>query len=294
LSKVFTPFSVQIYDKESNRNLQDLTILLLQYWLNEMCQNDTYLMTHSILIIENLIICPSLWELLKGSPIVARLLALSKSSAATGETRSKIIRIVTSLSKDSAPPKPPKEGPRGNKYENVNIRLYPERSENVKPYIPQPRKPMSRKMQAPQRMIEPYSHPEPRRQGRIASRGRESLRKVGYDAIHPGSRGGPVDYNQLEEQKGYPSEPQSMPYESPAPRPMKSQTEKLNRNMFDQSEVVDNEYQFPLDGGARRNPMVKLPFNDNLLHDYCLMLDKDNNRDINIFAIQSLEPLIKD
>lgn len=36
MSKVLTPFTVQVFDKESNRNLQDLTILLIQYWLNEM------------------------------------------------------------------------------------------------------------------------------------------------------------------------------------------------------------------------------------------------------------------
>lgn len=288
MSKVLTPFTVQVFDKESNRNLQDLTILLIQYWLNEMCQNDTHLMTHAVLIIENLIQCPSLWELLKGSPVVARLLSLSKSSAATGETRSKIIRIVTNLSKDSAPPKPPMGAPKRNKYEDVNIRLYPGSEGETKPYIP-PQKPMSRRNQPPTR-IETYN-PEPKRQSKIASRGRESLRKIGYDAIHPGSRGGPVDYNRLEEQKGFaPKEYQMREPELPPQR----HTEKLNRQMFEQSEIVNNDYQFPLDGGARRDPVVKIPFNDNLLHDYCLMLDKDNNRDINIFAIQSLEPMIKD
>ena len=40
--------------------------------------------------------------------------------------------------------------------------------------------------------------------------------------------------------------------------------------------------------------MVHVPFNDALLHDYCMMLNKDNNRDIQIFAIQSLDPLIGD
>ena len=56
LSKVLTPFTAQVFDKESNRNLQDLTVLLIQYWLNEICVNDTYLMTHVVLIIENLIL----------------------------------------------------------------------------------------------------------------------------------------------------------------------------------------------------------------------------------------------
>jgi hypothetical protein len=56
-----------------------------------------------------------------------------------------------------------------------------------------------------------------------------------------------------------------------------------------------NSYQFPFNqGGANAEPMVNVPFNDNLLNDYCMMLNKDNNRDINIFAIQSLDPLIND
>jgi hypothetical protein len=55
------------------------------------------------------------------------------------------------------------------------------------------------------------------------------------------------------------------------------------------------EYQFPfLDGNQPVNPMVDVPFNDSLLHDYCMMLNKDNNRDINIFGIQSISTLIND
>jgi hypothetical protein len=286
LSKVLTPFTVQVYDKETNRNIQDLTILLIQYWLNEICQNDTYLMTHTVLIIENLIQCPALWELLKGSPIVARLLSLSKSSSATGETKSKIIRIVTNLSKDSAPVPPPEGIPRRSKYEDVNIRLY-NNGEDTKPYIPDTKSSYSR-----QRMEPPSSYgyeperrkPEPRKEF-----SRDNLRKVGYDAIHQGSRGKPLDYNRMEDQKY--SEFDIPPR---AERPMNSHTEKLNKNMFDKEPRFEDDYQFPLDGGARREPLVKIPFNDNLLHDYWCMLDKENNRDINIFAIQSLEPLIKD
>ena len=45
---------------------------------------------------------------------------------------------------------------------------------------------------------------------------------------------------------------------------------------------------------TRKEPLIKLPLNDSLLHDYWCMLDKDNNKDVNIFAIQSLEPIISD
>ena len=94
--------------------------------------------------------------------------------------------------------------------------------------------------------------------------GRESLRKVGYDAIHPGSRGRAIDFNQMEDEKGY-----SMPEKrSRAEVPMKSYTEKYNRSAFETEPRFDDDYSFPLEGGARREPLVKIPFNDNLLHDY--------------------------
>lgn len=264
MSKILTPFTVQVYDKESNRNLQDLTILLIQYWLNEICANDTYVMTHSVLIIENLIQCPALWELLKGSPIIARLLSLSKSSSATGETKSKIIRIVTNLSKDSAPLPPPADVPRQSRYEDVNIRLYPGKGELHKPYIPQPSKPQSRRIE--------FTHSDSknnfaRRPSGIDSRGKESLRKIGYDSVHSDSRGGQRDYNNMEEQKvSYEPSFESRPRQREVP--IRSNTEKLTRQMFEQQNNFNDDYNFPLDGGARRDPMVRIPFNDNLLHDY--------------------------
>ena len=287
MSKVLTPFTVQIYDKESNKNLQDLTILLIQYWLNEMWNSDTYLMTHAILIIENLIICPAMWEMLKGSPIIARLLSLSKSSSATGETKSKIIRIVTSLSKDSAPPPPPEKVLKKTKYDDVNIRLYQDANEELPPYIPS----SSKRLIKPEKPdLNAYSFDAGRRKSsQMKEYGRESLRKVGYDAIHSRGKEKPMDYNLYEEVKGVPK-----PVKSRGERPIASYTEKLNKNMFDMRDNYEEEYQFPLEGGARRDPIVKIPLNDNLLHDYWWMLDKDNNRDINMFAIQSLEPLIKD
>ena len=288
MSKILTPFTVQIYDKESNKNLQDLTILLIQYWLNEMWSSDTYLMTHTILIIENLIICPAMWDMLKGSPIIARLLSLSKSSSATGETKSKIIRIVTSLSKESAPPPPPENKvSKKAKYDNVNIRLYQDGNDGLPPYIPSSAKRII-KVEKPD--VNAYSFDAGRRRSsQMKEYGRESLRKVGYDAIHSRGNDKPSDFNLYEEVKGV-----SRTVKSKGERPMASYTEKLNKNMFDMRDNYEEEYQFPLDGGARRDPIVKIPLNDNLLHDYWWMLDKDNNRDINMFAIQSLEPLIKD
>lgn len=95
----------------------------------------------------------------------------------------------------------------------------------------------------------------------------------------------PVNYNEMEDAKDY-TEPE---------RPIAMYSEKMNKNSYDKPEpVMGGDVNFTLEGGARRDPLVKIPFNDTLLHDYCLMLDKENNRDVNIFAIQSLAPLIAD
>lgn len=55
-----------------------------------------------------------------------------------------------------------------------------------------------------------------------------------------------------------------------------------------------NQHSFGLSSGPRQEIKMAIPFNDNLLHDYLMMLNKDNNRDIHIFAIQSLEGMIND
>ena len=55
----------------------------------------------------------------------------------------------------------------------------------------------------------------------------------------------------------------------------------------------ESRFEF-LQGGARKEQVVNVPFNETLLHDYCMMLNKDNNRDIQLFAIQSLDPLVDD
>jgi len=247
-------------------------------------------MTHTVLIIENLIICPALWEMLKGSPIIARLLSLSKSPSATGETKSKIIRIVTNLSKDTPPIAPPKNVSKRNKYENVNIRLYEEDSKvQDSPYIPQPK---PRELGSRSKMSSSdentYTIGIEKRHSKYSKPlgGKESsLKKVGYSSIHDYQKSAPLDYNKMEEKKNY------LDYETP----INSYSRQINQNTYEKPQhKFDDDYNFPLEGGARRDPIVKIPFNDNLLHDYCCMLDKENNRDINIFAIQSIEPLIKD
>lgn len=241
--------------------------------------------------------------MLKGSPILARLLALSKSGSATGETKSKIIRIVTSLSKDT-PPVPPPEGARGpTRYENVNIRLYNDDSKVQEPtFAPlqhqhQPQMPRSRHEPAPRRPMPAPATGEDHSYGIDAGQRRSqykpqqperSLRNVGYSAIHDRNQKVNLNYNSMEESKTHHDEVHETP--------INSYSRQINQNSYQKPPMaqMSNDYDFPLEGGARREPLVKIPFNDNLLHDYCLMLDKENNRDINIFAIQSLEPLIKD
>ena len=40
-----------------------------------------------------------------------------------------------------------------------------------------------------------------------------------------------------------------------------------------------SKFEF-VEAGAQKNQIINVPFNETLLHDYCMMLNKDNNRDI--------------
>ena len=212
-----------------------------------------------------------MWEMLKGSPIVARLLSLSKSTSATGETKSKIIRIVTNLSKEAPPMPPPENIPKRSKYEDVNIRLYSDGQKDEPAYVPAARPyeiaPRSRGTASRSKLEESESNkysfdPEKRRSkySKPFSEKESSLRKVGYSAIHDKPREPTFDYDQMEEGKR-----DFIDHETP----INSYSRQINKNSYEKPKhKFDDDYKFPLDGGARRDPMVKIPFNDNLLHDY--------------------------
>lgn len=100
LSKLLTPYTVTVYDNPANGNLTDLTLLLLNHWLTDLCATDSYLMGVAVGLIEVMLQCKTIWMALKNSPVIARLLSLSKTPAADGETKAKIVTIVTALSKD--------------------------------------------------------------------------------------------------------------------------------------------------------------------------------------------------
>ena len=124
-------FTVQVYDKETNSSIQDLTVLLIQYWLNEMGNYDAYILTNTVLIIENLVLCPSMWQLLKGSPIINTLLSCSKSTAASEDTKSKIIKIISTLTRDAGPKRPPSE----LRLLETGKQSYVDLNETISPYV---------------------------------------------------------------------------------------------------------------------------------------------------------------
>lgn len=44
LNKVLTLESLQIFENEKNKNLRDLLVLLIQYWLSEQAEFDTHVL----------------------------------------------------------------------------------------------------------------------------------------------------------------------------------------------------------------------------------------------------------
>ena len=99
LGKTLTPDSAQLYNEPQNRNLLHVTILVMQYWLLELADGDSFVLNNSVEILENLVASAAFWEHFKSNPIVARLLSLSKHPQTSGTTKSRIIKIVTYLSR---------------------------------------------------------------------------------------------------------------------------------------------------------------------------------------------------
>ena len=44
LGKVLKTDTLGLYDEPKYKNLKDLTVMLIQFWLNEMAEVDTYLL----------------------------------------------------------------------------------------------------------------------------------------------------------------------------------------------------------------------------------------------------------
>ena len=104
LTKSIKLDTLYLFEMEENKNVRDLMILLLQYWLNEKAEEDSYILKASVTIVSLFCQSPKLWQICKTSPLIARLLTLQKQPVSDQETKSLIIKIVTSLSKHSAPP----------------------------------------------------------------------------------------------------------------------------------------------------------------------------------------------
>ena len=65
MMKVLTDRTIGMFENEKNKNLWDLTILLLQYWLNEMAEYDSFILKASVKIVNVMIDSPKLWTMLK-------------------------------------------------------------------------------------------------------------------------------------------------------------------------------------------------------------------------------------
>ena len=122
LMKIMDEDTVLLFEEEKHKNQLDLLILLIQYWLNDIANMDSFILSSTVNLISTLISTPKVWGILKSSPIVARLLSLQKVAAADQNTKSLIIKIVSHLSKSTAPERRQATVSR-SKYQGVNVSI---------------------------------------------------------------------------------------------------------------------------------------------------------------------------
>lgn len=88
-----------LFDDPANKVLLDLTLLMVQLWISEYIEHDNFILSSVVELVEVLICSQKFWAAFKMLPITAKLLGLSKKPNVTAFVKSKIINIVTSLSK---------------------------------------------------------------------------------------------------------------------------------------------------------------------------------------------------
>lgn len=81
--------------------LLDLTLMMIQQWISEYVDNDHFILSSVVELIELLLCSAKFWAAFKSLPCTAKLLGLSKRPAISAFIKSKIITIVSQISKGS-------------------------------------------------------------------------------------------------------------------------------------------------------------------------------------------------
>lgn len=110
LSKVIDYHTVRLFDDPINHTILELILLMIQQWINEYVEQDSFILGSVVEIIEILLHSQLFWANFKSLPCTARLLNMSKRPTINAFVKTKIISIVSAISKAShsmiRPPSP--------------------------------------------------------------------------------------------------------------------------------------------------------------------------------------------
>lgn len=88
LSKVMNTSTVQLLDKEENRSLLELMVLVMQHWITKYISTDNFILNNTLTIMEMLIKSWCFSSSFKHRPACERLLQMSKEPMLPSSTKS--------------------------------------------------------------------------------------------------------------------------------------------------------------------------------------------------------------
>jgi len=80
--------TVQLLDKEENRNLLELMVLVMQHWITQFVGIDNFILNNTLTIMEMLIKSWCFCSSFKHRPACEKLLAMSKEPMLPSSTKS--------------------------------------------------------------------------------------------------------------------------------------------------------------------------------------------------------------
>ena len=89
--------AVGLLDDEANNSVLELAVLVMQHWINNILEEDKFILNNTLVILEMLIKSWSFNSKFKNRSCVERLVKMSKDPMLPSSTKSQILRIASSL-----------------------------------------------------------------------------------------------------------------------------------------------------------------------------------------------------
>ena len=101
LSRAIDYDNVRLFDDPINRTVLELILLMVQQWIVDFSETDSFILSSVVELVETLLHSHNFWLAFKTLPCTAKLLNMSKRPTINAFVKTKIISIVTAISKPS-------------------------------------------------------------------------------------------------------------------------------------------------------------------------------------------------